>query len=61
MDEYKQRNISAHCKKTPGDTGNMTMSHKGQGHTRGERLEDQNNEASKQKSVKVTEKHLVNK
>jgi len=54
MDEYKKRNTSRHCNNTtctPVDTGNTTVSDKEQGHTKGERLEYQNNEVSKQKSV----------
>jgi hypothetical protein len=54
MDEYKKETLLCIVKiprATPGDKGNTIMSHKGKGHTKGERLEDQTNEASKQKSV----------
>jgi hypothetical protein len=48
---------------TPGDRENTIMLDKGQGHTRaGGRLKDHNNEARKQKSVKVSEiQYVVNK
>jgi Na+-transporting NADH:ubiquinone oxidoreductase subunit NqrF len=45
---------------TPGHTGNTIMSDKGQRHAKGGvRLEGQNNETSKQKSVNVNEIHYV--